>query len=312
MKLLPEQVMTTYSGNVFDIKRFAMHDGAGIRTTIFLKGCPLRCVWCQNPEGLSIHPQILYMESKCIHCHTCATLSKDNGIQLKNDKLCIQRNAKEDWQTITRECPTGAICYDSKVYTLEEVMKEIRKDEAFFRYGGEVTISGGEPLLQSDFAYEILKACKKEGIHTTIETSLYASLETIQKLLPYLDHIYADVKLFDNDQHKAYTGVDNTRIKENVRYLLKHKKGQVIIRTPLIPNITATKENISQIARFLSDIDSEVQYELLNYNPLAQAKYDYLDMKYCFEDNPKLYTKEEMEDFYKLVKENGVINLIKE
>ena len=191
-------------------------------------------------------------------------------------------------------------------------MKEIRKDEAFFRYGGGVTISGGEPLLQSDFAYEILKACKKEGIHTTIETSLYASLETIQKLLPYLDHIYADVKLFDNDQHKAYTGVDNTRIKENVRYLLKHKKGQVIIRTPLIPNITATKENISQIARFLSDIDSEVQYELLNYNPLAQAKYDYLDMKYCFEDNPKLYTKEEMEDFYKLVKENGVINLIKE
>ncbi len=304
--------MTEYKGNIFDIKRFAVHDGTGIRTTIFLKGCPLRCVWCQNPEGLSIEKQILHMKSKCIHCHTCVSLSKEKGVQFQEDKLCIQRNVKEDWDQLVRECPTGALCYDSKNYTLEEVMKEIRKDEAFFKYGGGVTLSGGEPLLQSDFACEILKRCKEEGIHTTIETSLYASLDTVQKLLPYLDHIYADMKIFDYGQHKRYTGVDNKQIKENIAYLLKYKKGQVTIRTPLIPDITATKENISQIASFLSNLDKEVSYELLNYNPLAQAKYDYLGMKYYFNQNPKLYTNDEMENFYRLVEENGIVNLIKE
>ena len=304
--------MTEYNGNIFDIKRFAVHDGTGIRTTIFLKGCPLRCVWCQNPEGLSIQKQILYMKSKCIHCHTCASLSKENGVRLQNDSLCIQRNVKEDWDKLVRECPTGALCYDSKIYTVEEVMKEIRKDEAFFKYGGGVTLSGGEPLLQSDFAYEILKRCKEEGIHTTIETSLYASLDIVQKLLPYLDYIYADMKIFDHEEHKRFTGVDNRLIKENIAYLLKHKKEQVTIRTPLIPDITATKENISQIAGFLSALDKEVSYELLNYNPLAQAKYDYVGMKYYFDQNPKLYTAEEMETFYQLVQENGIVNLIKE
>ena len=180
------------------------------------------------------------------------------------------------------------------------------------RYGGGVTLSGGEPLLQADFALEILKACKAEGIHTTIETSLYAPQDTLRQLLPYLDHIYADLKIFDSAVHKAYTGVENAQILENIRYLLcsEELRDRVIIRTPLIPEMTARSENITAIAQFLQQCYKGVRYELLNYNPLAKAKYDYLDMEYCFDENPKLYTKEAMESFYRIARDQGIRNLI--
>ena len=154
-------------------------------------------------------------------------------------------------------------------------------------------------------------ACKEEGIHTAIETSLYVDQEWIKKTLPYLDQIYADCKVFDATDHKEWTGVDNSKILENIRYLLtSDKKDQVIIRTPLIPTMTATQENIGQIASFLSSIYQKTHYEILNYNPLAKSKYAYLDMNYCFEDNPKLYSPEVMESFYQVAKENGIQNLI--
>lgn len=303
--------MTTSKLRVFDIKRFSTHDGLGIRTTVFLKGCPLRCKWCQNPEGLSVKPQVLYMENKCIHCLSCFHASKKQGIEVKDNKIILHRKKDEDWKAIIDACPTRALQFDSKVYTIDELISEIKKDELFFKREGGVTVSGGEPFLQPEGLIALLKACHEEKIHTAIETSLFTDQKWLKEALVYLDQIYADCKLWDVDLHKQYTGVENQRILENIRFLLtSDKKDKVIIRTPLIPTMTAIRENIAAISSFLVSLYPDVHYEILNYNPLAQSKYAYLDMDYCFQDNPKLYKKEVMESFYAIARENGIRNLV--
>lgn len=303
--------MTISKGLIFDIKRFATHDGAGIRTTVFFKGCPLRCKWCQNPEGLNASPQVLYMENKCMHCLGCVHACKNQGITVKNGRLSIHRNQKENWQDIVDVCPTLALSLDSQYYTVQECMQEILKDEAFFKREGGVTFSGGEPFLQVDFLEAILKGCKEHNIHTAIETSLFTSKENVQRVLPYLDQIYCDCKLYDCELHEKYTGVKNTQILENISFLLhSNKRDSVIVRTPLIPTMSATKENIESISSYLVLQYENVHYEILNYNPLAQAKYNYLDMEYCFKDNPKLYTQKEMDGFYQIAKNKGIKNLV--
>ena len=303
--------MTISKGLIFDIKRFATHDGAGIRTTVFFKGCPLRCKWCQNPEGLNPAPQVLYMENKCMHCLSCVHACKNKGIQSDGKHIVLDRNVNEDWNAIVDNCPTLALKMDSSYYTVSECMEQILKDELFFKREGGVTFSGGEPFLQIDFLEAVLKECKIKNIHTAIETSLFTSLDHIKRVLPYLDQIYCDCKMYDSKLHNQYTGVNNKVILENIAFLLhSDKKDQVIVRTPLIPTMTAVQENIENISRFLVNQYENVQYEILNYNPLAQSKYAYLDMKYCFKDNPKLYTKEQMNFFYNIAKHAGIKNLI--
>ena len=283
------------TGLVFDVRRFSTHDGAGIRTTIFLKGCPLRCKWCQNPEGLSLEPQFIYLENQCIHCGTCTKVCKNNAITLTDNKLHINKLATNNWKAPIEACPAACLTMDCKPYTVEELVKLALKDEAFFKHGGGVTLSGGEPLFQKDFSIALLKALKEAGIHTAIETSLYADQSIVKEALLYLDSIYSDLKIFDRDKHKEFTGVYNDKIKENIRFILESdKRDQVILRTPLIPSMTATKENVYEIAKFISDIYPEVKYELLNYNPLAKAKYKLVGKEFCFEENPKMYTGDEM------------------
>lgn len=300
-------------GTIFDIRRFSTHDGDGIRTTVFFKGCPLRCVWCQNPEGIS--PEILpmYMENKCIHCGTCLHFSEKGGVYQQGDKIRIRRTCTDNWEEITDACPTGALVMDASVYESDELVRELLKDRVFFKRGGGITLSGGEPLMQGAFALEILKKLKEEGIHTAIETALNVPPETVEAAVPYLDQIYADLKIADSQKHRKYTGASNGQIKKNVGYLLQSPhRDKVIIRTPLIPEYTATEENLSAIARFLTQIYPEVHYELLNYNPLAEAKYHLVNRKYCFQENPHLYTAEQMEKFGQIVRENGIKNLIME
>lgn len=321
MKLLQEprtaiskqKLNTVIMGYVFDIKRFAVHDGSGIRTTVFLKGCPLRCKWCQNPEGLKATKQIIYMKNKCILCGSCAQASKHQGVQLIDGKIVINRKVKDNWNEIVDSCPTMAMRYDSDLYTVEEIAQELSKDVVFFKRGGGVTISGGEPFMQHEFMLNILKACKQMGIHTAIESSLYVSNAILQNVVPYVDEIFADMKIFDRDLHHKYTGVYNDVIKENIKWLLHSDYAdRLIIRMPLIPQMTATSENIAQIAKFISSNYSDVKYEMLNYNPLAKAKYSYLDMDYCFDENPKLYTQAQMDEFYQIALNNGIKNLLKE
>ena len=292
---------------VFDIKRFAIHDESGLRTTVFFKGCPLRCLWCQNPEGLNTQRQVIYFKNKCIHCRCCQQFKEQ--INYQNDRPYFQNH--QDFDQVIKTCPSGAIQYDSQEYTLDKLMNKIKEDEVFFQHGGGVTFSGGEPFMQGEFLIKILKRCQKEKIHTAIETSLYTDLENVQKALPYLDQIYCDCKLYDENLHKQYTGVSNEKVLKNIAYLLQsNKKEHVIVRTPLIPTMTASFENISSISRFLVSCYGDVHYEILNYNPLAQSKYAYLDMEYCFKENPKMYSSEKMQEFYDCAKQNGIKNLV--
>lgn len=299
------------TGQVFDIRRFSTHDGAGIRTTVFLKGCPLHCIWCQNPEGIAPQPQLIYLEKQCIHCGLCTTVCEPGAIRLQNGALVIERQGATDWRQPIDICPSACLMLDSTVYTVEQLMEQVLRDQAFFRHGGGVTLSGGEPLLQSEFAAALLQALHNAGIHTAIETSLYVTPRVLQAILPYIDTIYADFKVFDDSQHRQLTGVSNQLIKENLAALLSsYQKQAVVVRTPLIPQFTALPGNISDIARFISSIYPQVAYELLNYNPLAQAKYSLLGQPYCFTENLPRYSETDMQSFYKLARAAGIQRLI--
>ncbi|WP_290759729.1 glycyl-radical enzyme activating protein [Anaerostipes sp.] len=300
-------------GRVFDIRRFSTHDGDGIRTTVFLKGCPLSCVWCQNPEGIAWERRPVWFENRCIGCSSCVHNSKARGVRMEGTRVVLDPNAPEDWNALADLCPSGALQMDSRVCSTGDVMKEIQKDLVFYRHGGGVTLSGGEPLFQWEFALEILKKCKEKGIHTAIETSLSASQDVLERLLPYLDSIFADFKIADDEKHRKYTGVSNQQIKKNLKFLLESdKKDRVTVRTPMIPGLTACRDNIKEIASYISGIYPAAAYEILNYNPLAEAKYHLIDKTFCFEENPKMYSNEQMLEFKQWAEEGGVKNVIME
>ena len=302
--------MESLKGTIFDVRRFATHDGDGIRTTVFFKGCPLLCAWCHNPEGISTKKRPLYFEKKCIHCGSCVKISKCGGVKFDDGKIILDYTKNDDWDEIIKVCPTGAIAWDSREIEVYKLFGEVMSDEPFFKYGGGVTLSGGEPLLQPDFAAALLKLLQERGIHTAIETALLVPTENLEKVLPYLSHIFADCKIFDEQAHINATKVSNKLIKENLRELLtSNKKECVTIRTPMIPEYTATDENVAAIAKFISKIFPEVRYEILNYNPLASAKYHLVGREFCFKENPKRFTKDQMNHFAKIARENGVKNV---
>ena len=226
------------SALITEIQRFSIHDGPGIRTTVFLKGCPLKCAWCHNPEAISYSQEILKYPEKCIGCGRC-----DDG------------------------CYSGARVVCGKPMSTDEVLSEILRDKPYYGEDGGLTLSGGEPLSHRDFSLELLQKCRKNGIHTAIETSGYAQETVFQEMLKRLDFVYMDVKFFDNHLHKLYTGVDNTLIKNNFRILQKSGK-PYIIRTPLIKGITDNEENLKQIKQFIGNSP----WEQLPENALAKSK----------------------------------------
>lgn len=298
-------------GIIFDIRRFSTHDGEGIRTTVFLKGCTLNCVWCQNPEGILMKRYPIHFKKRCIKCGICVNLTKNNGIVFENGNIRLNIDKDENWDEIIDACPSAALMTDSKIQTVDEIVKEVMRDEVFFKHGGGVTLSGGEPLAQSEFAIELLKEFKKLNVNTAIETALNVNMDVIKEALPYLDIIYADLKIFDEEDHKKYVGASNDKIKENIKFLLKsEKKENVIIRTPMIPGYTTSENNIAEISKYISNIYEYVSYEILNYNPLAEGKYSIVDKEYCFKENPKLYSREEMKQFGNVAINNGIKNLI--
>lgn len=251
-------------GTIFDIKGFALHDGPGIRTTVFLKGCPLRCRWCHNPEGLSPAPQLCVKQTACVHCGKCFEPCKHPECQPYGRCLHI--------------CPNGCISIAGEQYTAQALAKRLLRDRDVFEMsGGGVTFSGGEPLMQAEFVREVISAL--DGIHTAIETSGYCKPEEFRKTADMLDYIIMDIKLADSAEHKKYTGVSNELILENFRYLKSTDKPH-IIRTPLIPGITDTAENLDAIREIVGDSP----WETLPYNALAGAKYPNFGMKYAMEE----------------------------
>ena len=292
------------SGVVFDIRRFSTHDGDGIRTSIFLKGCPLRCQWCHNPEGLAPRRRPVWFAGRCIGCGSCAEASRRGGVARAEGGIALDPDAPEDWEAVFDACPTGALRYDAREMRVEEAVEELMRDRVFFARGGGVTLTGGEPLMQSAFCAALLAALKAEGVHTAMETSLYAPWARIEPLLPHVDQLFCDLKHIQDAQHRRLTGVSNARILENLRRLLA-TDARVTVRTPMIPGATALAENVAGIARFLSGCRADVSYELLNYNPLAPAKYPMLGMRYLPGDELAPLSAEQMDAMASVARENG-------
>ena len=306
-------MITSDQALVFDIKRFAVHDGSGIRTTVFFKGCPLRCRWCHNPEGLDAQPRPMYLPNRCIHCGCCAKAAEENQLRFEEGTPVLNYDYPGSWDAVIQACPANAIVCDSKWYDRESLMKRIREDRVFFRDSGGVTFSGGEPLLHAAFLKEVMKACQSEGIHTAVETSLSVPQKSLAAVFPYCDEIFADIKLFESAEHREFTGVGNEQILANIRVLLSsEKKDAVTIRTPLIPGITANVNNIRRIADYIGRLCPGVKYELLNCNPLAGAKYAMSGKRFSLEGKLRRFSEEEMDEFCRAAAEGNDIVLIRE
>lgn len=304
------------AANVVDIRRFSTHDGDGIRTTIFLKGCSLACSWCQNPETISPARRPVFFRSRCIDCGLCLG-EASGGAAVRDSEGAVRVDTTRrdaDWDGLVRLCPTGAIAYDSNRYTVSELVEIAQRDRVFFGGQGGVTLSGGEPLLLPGFAPALLRALKEAGIDTAVETALNVRREHVFDALAWCDHMFADCKLIDSAAHRRHAGHGNERILSNLKaLLLSDRRDDITVRTPLIPGITDGADNIAGIARFISGLYPEVRYELLNYNPLAAAKYDNLpgrDFVFSAEDNPPIFTKAQLAGFYDLARANGVRNLV--
>lgn len=257
---------------IFKIHHFALDDGPGIRTTVFFKGCPLSCFWCHNPESMSSSREIAFYPKLCIQCSDCIKTCSEGAIQLDTKKK-IFREKCSGCGKCAEICPAKALRIIGAYYPAGELVEILMKDRIFYEtsYGG-VTFSGGEPTLYADYAGEVMRELKKYHVHIALQTSgMFDIYDFQEKLLPYIDLIYYDIKLFDNEGHRKYTGRGNGRILENFICLIKLSNIEIIPRVPLIPGITATQENLSHIADFLSKAGC-LTYELLPYNSGGIAK----------------------------------------
>jgi pyruvate formate lyase activating enzyme len=275
--------LTETTGTIFKIKRFSVHDGPGIRTSIFLKGCPLNCIWCHSPEGIDSNISIWYNRSLCIHCSECVKSCPNNALKLIADPdpfINIERNQCRLAGECVKVCPTGAIQFTGSKVSVSEIMDEVEKDILYYQIsGGGITLTGGEPLYQSGFSIKILEACKNKNIHTAIETCLFCDSAIIEKIIDHVDLFIVDMKIYDRDQHIMYTGKSNEIIKENLRYIAESGKS-ILVRIPLIPNITDTENNKNAIIKFVASIDSRILIENIRHNALAGNNYKRLDIPF--------------------------------
>lgn len=246
---------------IFDIERNSFVDGPGIRTTVFFKGCNLKCAWCHNPESQDFKPQMMFYKDKCTGCGKCKEKCPNN---LEKCDLC---------GNCTIYCPVEARRVCGKIYTVHEVLEEVIKDKAFYdNSGGGVTFSGGECMLQIDFLLEILKKCKQNGISTAVDTAGHIPFENFEKILPYTDMFLYDFKIFDSEKHKEYVGVGNELILENLAKLLK-KGCKVYIRIPVIKGVNDSVEEMKKIKEFLYENGKPEKVELLPYHAMGENKY---------------------------------------
>ena len=235
---------------IFDIKRYAINDGPGIRTTIFMKGCPLHCVWCHNPESWSPQPQILYKKSKCIGCRTCVEVCPQQVLRLTAEGIVMGKGCSGCGKC-AEECPTTALEQCGRAWTMEELMAEVEKErDVMTDSGGGVTLCGGEPLMHLNDTLALLKELGRRGFHRTVDTTLYASKEVVEAVADNCELLLVDLKVMDSEKHCLYTGVPNELILQNIRYLAE-RGSKFLIRIPLIEGINADDENIEATARFL-------------------------------------------------------------
>ena len=270
-------------GMITDIQRFSLNDGPGIRTTVFFKGCNAKCAWCHNPETLSMEPVVMSYPDKCIGCGFCVKCDPEavkEGLPPKGARRTVEAACR---------CVTGALSIAGREMSVEEILAQIRQDRMYYETsGGGVTLSGGEVMMQPEFAAALLKACHAEGFCTAVETNLMYDFGRLEQTFDDLDLIMADIKLLNDEKHRRYVGVSNAIVMENVKKLGRSGK-PFILRTPLIPGVNDDADEISSISAFIAENAPNVMYyELLNLNPLGASKYEALGTDNMFRDTKPL------------------------
>ena len=251
-----------HAGIVFGIQRLSIHDGPGIRTTVFLKGCNINCKWCHNPEGIPMQPLIGLNQERCVRCGACAAACPNGCHSIENGEHRFDRRACEACGKCVDACPVQALDLIGKRMTADEVMKVVLKDQKYYGEDGGVTLSGGEALMQKDFALELMRRCREHGIRIALETNGVHRKETYDAVMPYVDLFLYDYKATDPEVHKAYVGCDNRRILENLRYL--HDSGaRVLVRCPIIPGVNDNQVHFDAIAQLTVQQPKLVGAEIL-------------------------------------------------
>lgn len=271
-----ENVVT---GMVTRVQRMSIHDGPGIRTTVFLKGCNFRCRWCHNPETWRREAQVERIGERCIACGACVAVCGSGALRLENGGLCFDRERCDACGRCADACPARAMNRVGKTISVDDLMQDLQRDIPFFEEsGGGVTISGGEPLLQPAFVRELLRRCRAEGIPTALETNLSVSQELIEELLPLVGLWMCDLKAAGDDLHRRWTGMLNARTLANLQ-LLGQRNAPLIVRTPVVPGVNDTPEAIGAICDRLKGIGSLLYYELLGFHTLGTDKFTALGME---------------------------------
>ena len=293
------------TGNIFNIQKYSIHDGPGIRTTVFFKGCPLNCWWCHNPESQSPSPELIFWKDRCINCNTCLTACPSDAISIEDGIMFTDKRKCSLCGECAKKCPTEAREIIGRKATACEVMKEIEKDIIFYQEsGGGVTFSGGEPLMQQEFLEEILHCCQKKEIHTTLDTSGYCAWPFLDRIREMIDLFLFDVKIMNDEAHKKYTGVSNQIILENLKKLAGENEN-IIVRIPIIPGINDDAQNIKDIGKFLASISIKC-IELLSYHNIASEKYARIGKNYALE-NTRVPAKEKLSKISNLLREYDLI-----
>ncbi|NLT73307.1 MAG: glycyl-radical enzyme activating protein [Chloroflexi bacterium] len=267
-------------GTITEIQRYCIHDGPGIRTTVFLKGCNLRCFWCHNPETLAREPELQVFPERCIDCGACILACPCGALERTEAGKVLVRERCTGCGRCAAECFAEALVMVGHEVSAGEVLLEVLADRAFFQSsGGGVTLSGGEPLLQAEFSAALLSACQADGIHTAIETAGHVPWDRFATVLPAVDLLMLDLKVMDCELHRRVTGVSNATILENAQRLGAGPL-PLVIRIPVIPGVNDTAEAIGSIARFASGLPALQHLELLPFHPMAAGKYDSLGLTY--------------------------------
>ena len=292
--------MSDKTGTLFNIQKFSIEDGPGIRTTVFLKGCPMHCAWCHNPEGIRPQPELMWYDVRCIAARECLKVCQADALHLGSQGMVIDRSHCTVCGDCARACPSAALEVIGTEWLPEPLFQEILKDQVFYQTsGGGVTFSGGEPVLQADFLEALLPLCKEACLHVALDTCGALPWKNYERLLPWIDLVMLDLKIMEPRRHKQATGLGNQLILENA-HRIASKQVPMWIRTPVIPGYTQDGDNIRAIGQFIREqLPTVERWDLLAYTNLGKPKYHRLERTYSLE-NELLLAVEEMEQVYQL------------
>lgn len=292
-------------GWVFNIQRYSIQDGPGIRTTVFLKGCPLGCHWCSNPESQALHPELLYFDTQCTGCRRCLEACPNGATLLgPNEEIVIDRGLCKACGVCVDACLSDARVISGEMMTTDHVVSVVEKDSLFYRNSdGGVTFSGGEPTHQAPFLLELLKDCQRKGFHTCLDTCAHVHWEVLKEILDYVDLVLFDVKHMDPQRHRELTGVDNRLILDNLKQIVEMGK-KIIVRVPLLPGINDSEDNLNALGSFMSQLSMR-RVDLLPYHRLGVKKYERLGMNYELQEL-KSFKREAVENIKGILENFGL------